>query len=124
MVKMEAIKKARGVAPKTMATLTKHKKAVRCLAKHPREFSFVSAAADNLKKWQTRDGKFIIKTLEKEECELLLDLLVAYLAHVQADLIDAVAGQCVGRLGNEHEGAEGCKANEEAPRDGTRIGRR
>ena len=33
--------------------------AVRALAANPREFSFVSGAADNLKKWQTRDGKFL-----------------------------------------------------------------
>jgi len=46
-------------AGKTMATLTNHKKAVRSLSSHPTEFSFVSAAADNLKKWQTRDGKFM-----------------------------------------------------------------
>jgi hypothetical protein len=35
-----------------MATLTHHKKAVRALAMGKREFSFVSAAADNMKRWQ------------------------------------------------------------------------
>jgi pleiotropic regulator 1 len=42
-----------------MATLTNHKKAVRSLAANPKEFSFVSGAADNIKKWQTKDGKFL-----------------------------------------------------------------
>jgi hypothetical protein len=37
-----------------MATLTHHKKAVRALAMGKREFSFVSAAADNMKRWQVR----------------------------------------------------------------------
>lgn len=40
------------VAGKAMTTLTHHKKAVRALRMHPKEFSFVSAAADNMKKWQ------------------------------------------------------------------------
>lgn len=40
------------VAGKAMTTLTHHKKAVRALKMHPKEFSFVSAAADNMKKWQ------------------------------------------------------------------------
>lgn len=43
------------VAGKAMTTLTHHKKAVRALKMHPREFSFVSAAADNMKKWQVID---------------------------------------------------------------------
>ena len=46
-------------AGKCAVTLTNHKKSIRALAAHPREFSFVSGAADNLKKWQTRDGKFL-----------------------------------------------------------------
>ena len=37
-----------------MTTLTHHKKAVRAVKMHPKEFSFVSAAADNMKKWQVR----------------------------------------------------------------------
>lgn len=46
-------------AGKTMTTLTHHKKAVRSLVVNPREFTFVSASADNIKKWQCRDGKFL-----------------------------------------------------------------
>jgi len=46
-------------AGKSMSTLTHHKKAVRSIAANPREFSFVSASADNVKKWQSRDGKFL-----------------------------------------------------------------
>lgn len=47
------------VAGKAMTTLTHHKKAVRAVKMHPKEFSFVSAAADNMKKWQARDGVFL-----------------------------------------------------------------
>jgi len=46
-------------AGKTMSTLTQHKKAVRHTFVNPREFSFVSAGADNIKKWQCRDGTFL-----------------------------------------------------------------
>ena len=42
-----------------MATLTHHKKAVRSIVANPRELSFVSAGADNIKKFQIRDGKFL-----------------------------------------------------------------
>lgn len=38
-------------AGKCMSTLTHHKKSVRALASNPRELSFVSAGADNMKKW-------------------------------------------------------------------------
>lgn len=47
------------VAGKSMTTLTQHKKSVRNICVNPREFSFVSATADNIKKWQARDGKFL-----------------------------------------------------------------
>ena len=40
-------------------TLTHHKKAVRDLVVSPTEFSFVTASADNIKKWQCRDGVFL-----------------------------------------------------------------
>jgi pleiotropic regulator 1 len=46
-------------AGKCMSTLTQHKKAVRSIFVNPRELSFVSAGADNIKKWQNRDGKFL-----------------------------------------------------------------
>ena len=46
-------------AGKTITTLTQHKKAVRCVHMNPRELTFVSAGADNIKKWQCRDGKFL-----------------------------------------------------------------
>ena len=42
-----------------MTTITQHKKAVRALVANPRELSFLSGSADNIKKWQCRDGKFI-----------------------------------------------------------------
>lgn len=47
------------VAGKTMTTLTHHKKAVRALTMAKKEFSFVSGAADNIKRWQARDGTFL-----------------------------------------------------------------
>eukprot|EP00595_Chromulina_sp_UTEXLB2642_P003826 CAMPEP_0196767702 /NCGR_PEP_ID=MMETSP1095-20130614/41870_1 /TAXON_ID=96789 ORGANISM="Chromulina nebulosa, Strain UTEXLB2642" /NCGR_SAMPLE_ID=MMETSP1095 /ASSEMBLY_ACC=CAM_ASM_000446 /LENGTH=373 /DNA_ID=CAMNT_0042136257 /DNA_START=192 /DNA_END=1313 /DNA_ORIENTATION=+ len=47
-------------AGKSMTTLTQHKKAVRHICPNIKEFSFVSCGADNVKKWQTRDGKFLM----------------------------------------------------------------
>eukprot|EP01039_Chlorochromonas_danica_P012111 gene12111-13763_t len=47
------------VAGRTLSTLTHHKKAVRSLASHRQTFTFASGAADNLKKWKTRDGTFM-----------------------------------------------------------------
>jgi len=47
------------VAGKCMTTLTHHKKAVRALVQPSFENTFLSGAADTLKKWQGRDGKFI-----------------------------------------------------------------
>ena len=46
-------------AGKCVTTLTHHKKAVRSIVVNPREFSFASASADNIKKWQCRDGRFL-----------------------------------------------------------------
>ena len=46
-------------AGKSMSTLTQHKKAVRSIFGSNKEFSFVSAAPDSIKKWQCRDGKFL-----------------------------------------------------------------
>ncbi|CAM9233323.1 unnamed protein product [Phaeothamnion confervicola] len=46
-------------AGKCMAVLTNHKKAVRAVQMNAKEFSFVSAAADNMKRWQARDGMFL-----------------------------------------------------------------
>ena len=39
--------------------LTHHKKAVRALVSHPKEYTFVSGAADNLKKWKLPEGTFL-----------------------------------------------------------------
>jgi len=46
-------------AGKSMVTLTQHKKSVRAICANPREMSFVSAGADNIKKWQSRNGMFL-----------------------------------------------------------------
>jgi pleiotropic regulator 1 len=52
----------------TMATLTHHKKAVRGLAVHAREAAFVSAGADNLKKFALPRGDFLHNLLQRQGC--------------------------------------------------------
>ena len=47
------------VAGRASAVLTNHKKAVRSVLVHPREYTFVSGAADNLKKWKCPEGRFL-----------------------------------------------------------------
>lgn len=47
------------VAGKSMATLTNHQKSVRALTMPSYERTFVSGAADCLKKWQGKDGRFL-----------------------------------------------------------------
>ncbi len=44
---------------KTLSVLTNHKKAVRSLAIHPTEYSFVSGAADNIKVWKCPKSQFL-----------------------------------------------------------------
>jgi len=46
-------------AGKTHATLTHHKKSVRSVVIHPKEYTFASGAADNLKVWKCPDGVFM-----------------------------------------------------------------
>jgi pleiotropic regulator 1 len=46
-------------AGKCRTTLTNHKKSVRALALHPTEYTFASAAADNIKKWKCPGGDFL-----------------------------------------------------------------
>ncbi len=47
MIKMWDLRKG-----KTMGTLTYHKKSVRAMAMHPKQFAFAAASADNIKKYQ------------------------------------------------------------------------
>eukprot|EP00559_Dactyliosolen_fragilissimus_P006057 CAMPEP_0184868446 /NCGR_PEP_ID=MMETSP0580-20130426/30449_1 /TAXON_ID=1118495 /ORGANISM="Dactyliosolen fragilissimus" /LENGTH=562 /DNA_ID=CAMNT_0027369341 /DNA_START=66 /DNA_END=1754 /DNA_ORIENTATION=- len=47
------------IAGKCMSTLTHHKKAVRALVQPSFEQTFVSGAADTLKKWSGKDGQFV-----------------------------------------------------------------
>ncbi|XP_033826300.1 pleiotropic regulator 1 [Periophthalmus magnuspinnatus] len=47
------------IAGKTRATLTNHKKSVRTLVTHPRQYTFASGSADNIKQWMFPDGNFI-----------------------------------------------------------------
>jgi len=46
-------------AGKTHVTLTNHKKSVRALTLHPTQYTFASAAPDNIKQWKFPDGNFI-----------------------------------------------------------------
>jgi pleiotropic regulator 1 len=46
-------------AGRSMTTMTNHKKAVRTMRCHPNEFTFCTGAADNIKKWKSKDGQFI-----------------------------------------------------------------
>ncbi|KAG9287827.1 hypothetical protein G9A89_017422 [Geosiphon pyriformis] len=46
-------------AGKTLCTLTHHKKSVRALAVHPKEFTFASGSADNIKQWKCPEGVFM-----------------------------------------------------------------
>ncbi|KPP69084.1 pleiotropic regulator 1-like [Scleropages formosus] len=47
------------IAGKTRATLTNHKKSVRALVLHPRQYTFASGSPDNIKQWKFPDGSFI-----------------------------------------------------------------
>jgi pleiotropic regulator 1 len=40
-------------------TLTNHKKAVRGVLFHPNEYTFLTAASDNLKVWKCPEGRFL-----------------------------------------------------------------
>jgi pleiotropic regulator 1 len=53
-IKMWDLRKAR-----TMCTLTNHKKSVRAMVPHSQQWSFASASADNIKKFQMPEGKFL-----------------------------------------------------------------
>ncbi|CAI5532372.1 unnamed protein product [Closterium sp. Naga37s-1] len=53
-------------AGKAMSTLTYHKKSVRALAKHPFEKTFVSASADNIKKYKLPKGEFLHNMLSQQ----------------------------------------------------------
>eukprot|EP00003_Mantamonas_plastica_P026747 TRINITY_DN5578_c0_g1_i1.p2 TRINITY_DN5578_c0_g1~~TRINITY_DN5578_c0_g1_i1.p2 ORF type:complete len:161 (-),score=60.61 TRINITY_DN5578_c0_g1_i1:504-986(-) len=47
------------VSGKASSVLTHHKKSVRALAIHPTDYTFSSAAADNIKQWKCPKGRFI-----------------------------------------------------------------
>lgn len=49
---------------KASSTLTFHKKGIRSLVAHPTEFSFVSGAADNIKKFGFPEGRFLHNFLQ------------------------------------------------------------
>lgn len=46
-------------AGKKINVLTNHKKSIRSLVIHPTEYTFASAGADNVKKWQCPEGRFM-----------------------------------------------------------------
>ena len=45
-------------AGKSMAVLTHHKKSVRSLTIHPKEFTFASGSAQSIKQWKCPEGAF------------------------------------------------------------------
>lgn len=47
------------VSGRCVSTLTNHKKSVRALAVHPNEYTFASAAPDNIKVWKCPEGIFL-----------------------------------------------------------------
>ncbi|CAN6920149.1 unnamed protein product [Brassica oleracea] len=55
---------------RTMATLTNHKKAVRAMALHPKENAFVSASADNIKKFSLPKGEFRHNMLSQQRATI------------------------------------------------------
>ena len=46
-------------AGRATAVLTNHKKAVRAIGLSPKEYTFVSVSADNMKKWKNPEGRFL-----------------------------------------------------------------
>lgn len=46
-------------AGKTLKTLTNHKKGIRGLVFHPREYTFASGAADHIKVWKCPEADFM-----------------------------------------------------------------
>lgn len=46
-------------AGKCLNTLTNHKKSIRALLVHPTEYTFASAAADNIKVWKCPESEFL-----------------------------------------------------------------
>lgn len=40
-------------------TLTNHKKSIRAMVEHPTEYTFASAASDNIKVWKCPNGEFL-----------------------------------------------------------------
>ncbi|MBA0681592.1 hypothetical protein Goari_023387 [Gossypium aridum] len=50
-----------------MSTLTHHKKSVRAMAPHPKEHSFASASADNIKKFSLPKGEFLHNMLSQQK---------------------------------------------------------
>lgn len=47
------------IAGKSMKIITNHKKAVRSIVVHPKEYTFMTAAADNLKVFKCPEGEFL-----------------------------------------------------------------
>lgn len=44
---------------KSIKTLTNHKKGIRALALHPKEYTFASGGSDTVKVWKCPDGEFL-----------------------------------------------------------------
>ena len=52
--------------PSTISTLTYHKKSVRALTQHPRQYAFASGGADNIKKFSLPTGEFLHNMLQEQ----------------------------------------------------------
>ncbi|MFQ6628393.1 hypothetical protein Gotur_007030, partial [Gossypium turneri] len=61
---------------KTMSTLTHHKKSVRAMAPHPKEHSFASASADNIKKFSLPKGEFLHNMLSSQQKTIINTMAV------------------------------------------------
>ena len=66
--------------PRTLSTLTYHKKSVRALAQHPRQYAFASGGADNIKKFGLPEGEFLHNMLQVGGKHCLLKACGAMLA--------------------------------------------
>ena len=56
----------RSTRPSAMSTLTYHKKSVRAMAMPAAEYSFVTAGADNIKKFGLPEGTFLHNMLQHQ----------------------------------------------------------
>lgn len=104
------------VAGKTLTVLTHHKRSVRALATHPTEYTFVSAAADHLKRWKLPEGTFLHNfegpgTIVNTVCVNADDVMVSGGDDGTIGFWDWSSGECFQRLKAEPQpGSLDCEA--------------